>query len=306
LAGALTQDGVSVTRIDGHGGMRRAHAIVGDVRASAADLLHIQYPAVGYGRSLLPSVLPYLFRDRPVVITLHEFSIFRVYRLPWFVPFAYKADGVIFTSEAERTAFIKRLPRPTARLPVIGIGSNIPRVHAAAKDPRSICYFGLLMPGKGLESFLACARELRQMAPGWTIRLIGSAAPGQEAYAASIIEEARRIDVELVLDRTALDVAVCLSRTAFAYLPGPGGITERRGSVLAALENGVQVVGPLGDQAPAWLLNCVIDAPMPEDAARALAGGQRKACDPAHLAELSWDQIARRHRRLYEEVLQQP
>jgi glycosyltransferase involved in cell wall biosynthesis len=299
LADALEAAGIGVARITpGRSTPGYRHALR-QIESSGAGIVHLQYPSVGFGRSLLPAFLPILARRWPVVVTLHEFSIFRWYRLPWFVGFAYLAKAVIMTSAPELHAFARRLPGSRARLKVIPIGSNIPGAPPATRINRSVCYFGLLMPGKGLEEFLAFARALREAGPSWSIRLIGAVAPGAGAYAASILREAGANGIELFLDQAPSRVAELLAETEFAYLPGPGGITERRGSVLAALQNGVHVVGPVVVDVPDWLRRRVTHAATPKAASRLMVSMAPGELDVAPVIETRWNHIAQRHADLY-------
>jgi glycosyltransferase involved in cell wall biosynthesis len=239
------------------------------------------------------------------VVTLHEFSIFRFYRWPWFAPFAYAAAGCVFTSAAERDVFMRRMPGMRARNTIIPIGSNIPRGAPTIRDPRSVCYFGLLMPGKGLEAFLDLAELLHAKSGGWRAILIGAAASGSEAYARGIVDRAASLQVAVHIGLAARDIANLLQGITYAYLPGPGGITERRGAVLAALENGVKVVGPMGEAAPDWLLACVLAAVSPAQAADQLT--RPRASPPADAGtrvpnSASWQSIAEQHTALYEKI----
>ncbi len=272
------------------------------------DIIHVQYPSTGYRRSLLPALLPLLGSRPPVVVTLHEFSIFRFYRWPWFAPFAYAAAACVFTSAVERDVFVRRMPRMRARRAVIPIGSNVPRGAPTLRDPRSVCYFGLVMPGKGVEAFLDLAESLHGKPGGWRAILIGAVAVGSEAYARGIVDRAASLQVAVHIGLPAVDVANLLQGISYAYLPGPGGITERRGAVLAALENGVQVVGPLGEGAPDWLRARVWPARSPAQAVDQLAQPNGRLVPNAETqapSSVRWDAIAQQHKALYDKISSQ-
>ncbi len=304
LALALERQGAEVLRFGAAPqqlGSLHAAAAARSLRRSGADVVHIQYPTVGYGRSLLPALLPLLMGNVPTLVTLHEFSIFRPYRWPWFAPFAYAADAVILTSDAERRCFARRMPGARAATQVIEIGSNISRGRTAARDPRSVCYFGLFMPGKGIEKFFALVAGLRASGCAWRAALIGAPAAGMESYAAEVRRQAQALGIEVHAALPSEGVGDVLQTITYAYLPGPGGITERRGAVLAALENDVTVIGPAGDGAPAWLRARIIDAATPDDACRLLLAGGAPAASiiGPDDAVTGWENIARRHMDLY-------
>ena len=308
LADALEAAGVSVARFGGAPrtwGTAQAQKLAAALAAMSPDIVHVQYPSVGYGRSLAPSALPLLLRPVPVVVTLHEYSIFRAYRWPWFAPFAYTARACVFTSNAEQAAFTARMPGMRAVSTVIPIGSNIPRGRATARDARAVCYFGLLMPGKGIEEFFDLAARLRAADAAWKLLLVGAVAPGCDAYAAGVVTQAEALGVRTLLGLQAAAVADILQGIEYAYLPGPGGITERRGAVLAALENGVRVLGPLGPGAPDWLRGLVMDTATPQAACAALQAAAAAPAAPAGGAatETSWPAIAARHIALYRSLV---
>src|ERR1700740_288423 len=89
LSEALAEAGVDLVRFGGRQAlsMRNLHQVLGQVRNVEADIVHLQYPTMAYGRSFAPPLFTVLART-PVVVTLHEFDSFRFYRLPWFLPYA--------------------------------------------------------------------------------------------------------------------------------------------------------------------------------------------------------------------------
>ncbi len=99
--------------------------ILNEIARSDCDLVHIQYPTVGYGRSLTPSAIARAVRDRPVIVTLHEYSLFKPYRRAWFSPFAKHCAARVFTTDEERTLFAQRFPRRRGIDATIEIGSRM-------------------------------------------------------------------------------------------------------------------------------------------------------------------------------------
>ena len=225
---------------------RPVSTVLSDIVRAAPDVIHIQYPAAGYLRSVVPSILA-LHPTVRTVVTLHEFSIFRSYRSPWFLPFRF-ADALVFTNEVERGAFEKRFGRRKRNTAVIPIGSNIPAGRPSERDARSVVHFGLLMPGKGIERFFELAALLKS--DDFRLFLIGSAPAGAETYRRWIEAECRRLDIRLHIDRSERDVADLLQTMRFAYLPFPDGASEKRGSLLAVLETGCRPSPPTAARRP--------------------------------------------------------
>ena len=78
LAGSLFMKDVQVIPLSVTGfGLRSISSIRRQLSDSGADILHIQYPAIGYGRSLVPAILAAAPKPQPIVVTLHEFGGFR-------------------------------------------------------------------------------------------------------------------------------------------------------------------------------------------------------------------------------------
>ena len=307
LARALENTGVSVLRLPAGSGCPPATAarrFALNAHAAGAELIHVQYPAMGFGRSLFPALVA-LASPLPVVATLHEFSIFRSYRLPWFAPYALAAHTIIFTSDKERAQFRRRLPFGGAKHALVPIGSNIGRGQAGPRDTHAVCFFGLLMPGKNIESFLDLAGCLQDGAGGWRLHLIGAIPDAHRAYAANLLKRAQSLGIALHLELPADDVADLLASMAFAYLPFPGGADETRGSLLAALDNGVHVLTTVADHTPHWIAGQVTHAASPRDAARLLSDLRPPPAMPTASADAAygWDAIAEAHVRIYDDAV---
>ncbi|MBV8616774.1 MAG: glycosyltransferase [Acetobacteraceae bacterium] len=308
LAAELAPRGVDLVRFGSPRALRTQdiRRAAHDIRAQRPDIVHIQYPTAGYGRSLCPSLLPAML-DCPVLVTLHEYSIFGRYRWPWFAGYAYGSKAVIFTTEAERALFVRRMPAMRARTEVIPIGSNIPEGPDLPRDPRSVCYFGLLIPRKGIETFLALARKLAGSTPAIRFAIIGSFPASSAAYAERVLREARELGVQCLVGLTAEEVARQLKSISYAYLPFPDQVTERRGSLLAALTNGMTVLAPHGPLTPPWLKAVVADADSADAAAerlREMMNGNLNGKPTGALSDrFAWSNIAAEHVSLYDSVL---
>ncbi len=303
LASALGAAGAEVVRFGGEGATRSSQLVhsLGRIRQIAPDVVHIQYPTAGYRRSIGPSLLAAIVRC-PVVVTLHEFTRFRFYRMPWFLPFAF-AQGLVFTSAHERTDFLRRLRHVPRHCETIPIGSNIPVGPDLVRDPRAVCSFGLLMPDKGLEQFLTLAKSLAGR--GYRFSLIGSIPEKFRAYGEAITAEARALGVQVFADETPDGVARQLRLHTYAYLPYPDGATDKRGSLLATLVNGLKIMAPLTDRSHPPIRDCVVEAGSPEQAARILAAVEA-GDDPwsginlqAVSSAFEWQRIAQRHLSFY-------
>ena len=284
----------------GRGALFEVRAVT---RQRHVDVVHLQYPTMGFGRSVVPTLLPLLPRDVPFVVTMHEFSSFRRARRPWFASFAHRVDLRIFTSDEERDRF-KRVMKPTSGDDVtIPIGSNIAIGRAQRRRSKSVCYFGLISPGKGLEAFLELAAAKKDT--DWHFSLIGAEPPMYAAYAHEMIASARALGVSLCLNRQEAEVADLLATQEVAYLPFPHGATITRGSLLAAMRNGAVVVTSHADVTSDSLKRTTVHATGAAEAAEKIGTlfanrTDREALRVAAAAVPSgWDQIADAHLSAY-------
>ncbi len=260
LSGALREQGIEVTCLGGEpwSGLATLREFRRAVKTRRFDLVHIQYPTMGFGRSIVPALLPLLSRNVPIVVTLHEFSSFRAARRLWFVTFAHFVDLRIFTGSDERGKFRRRMKPSRGIDLVVPIGSNIPAGTSTARLEKTICYFGLLCPGKGIEDFL----DLAASAPpaGWRFALIGAMTKTYAAYADTVVRRARSLGVALHLDESAVEVAHRLSAIEIAYLPFPDGACDTRGSLHAVMRNGAVVVTKHSERTSASIMASTVHA----------------------------------------------
>lgn len=225
----------------------------------------IQYPTQGYGWSLVPHILiliGWITRRYRPVLALHEFtSLSRKAQIALALASHFSAR-IIFTTEVEQDrarafkAFTSKVPTS-----VIGILSNIPCAeHQPGFAERSIdvAYFGHIRPNKGLEDFLEVVTVMRTAAPQARIAIIGEIPKGYDAFGEMVMDCCAKIGVTLTLGLNDEAVARQLADIKILYLPFKDGVSARRGSVLAGLDNGAIVATRIGDATPASLRPAVV------------------------------------------------
>ncbi len=288
-----------------------------DVRQAGdfdCDLIHIQYPTAGYGRSLTPSAIPWLVRDRPVVVTLHEYSVFRWYRRAWFSPYARHCAARIFTTDEERELFERRFGDRHGDDLTVEIASNIPVAAEATRQDRRVSYFGLIAPAKGIEDFLDLCELARVTSSDLAFELIGAIPDRHRHYAETILQRASACGIQLSINLPDDAVARRLAASTFAYLPFPDGATGKRGSLAAALINRLIVITRHSAITPEWIRSATLNAGKPGDtltlATRLCADGKQLALAKKRSAlaatRFRWDAIAQRHAELYRRLLNVP
>ncbi|HYK37960.1 hypothetical protein [Alloacidobacterium sp.] len=241
------------------------------LRSGAFDIVHIQYPGLGYAKHLGPPAIS-LIRD--VVVTLHEFSHVHLLRRVASIPFCLRSQ-VIFTTEYERQNAIAKMPFLVRRSQVIPIGSNIQKDTSTLEKRhfQEIVYFGLIVPKKGIEDVIKLAAVVKAQRLPYRIRVIGRivhAVRELVAYAGNLLQSTKDLPIDWSIDLTEDEVAVLLGKTAFAYLPYPDGASERRGSLKAALAAGAVCITTKGPQTTQEILNATLIGQTPNAALQAI------------------------------------
>jgi glycosyltransferase involved in cell wall biosynthesis len=277
-----------------------------------ADVLHMQYPATGYGWHLGPQLLSLL---QPYVMTIHECSQAHILRRLSLYPFSLRAPKVIFTNEFEQEYSGRFAPWIKGRSTVIPIGNGIPLgPDPIATIPSVVTNFGLIRPQKGLEHVIEMARLFGLQANGLSVRIVGTVLPGYEDYYARLRKEANRFPLKWVLGLNGTSLANALAETEMAYLPFPDGASERRSSLIAMLSNKAAIITTRGPHTPSAMEGAVQFA---ESAADAVALAEDMFNNPGRLQEkrlraaeyavkFSWDTIAAEHIAIYERLIAGP
>lgn len=206
-------------------------ALVQAVRASRAEILHIQHSAEIYGFDRAILLLPLLLRmagwRSPIVTTIHEYGCWewQPQKIPlqlvewlkiqgqhcnwWDREDGFlltQSDAVITTKAETKTVIDKRLPKLENRVFHIPIASNVEVAPIDCTKARQllrqncnwcedslvIAYFGFVHPGKGLETLLAAFKQISAIQPRARLLILG----GFESLALSG-EDAKKYLVQL-------------------------------------------------------------------------------------------------------------
>jgi glycosyltransferase involved in cell wall biosynthesis len=273
------------------------------------DIVHIQYPTLGFGYRLGPQALSLL---RSCVVTIHEASQRQVLRKLSVVPFLMRPRHVIFTSDYERQYVAGWVPWIRARSSIAPVPSSIPVFPGEqVRNTNEIVYFGLILPRKGLEEVIEVARLIQAQGLHWQVRIIGNLRPERREYFDKLKAETAVLPVIWDLNRSGEEVAEKLAGLAVAYLPFPDGASERRTSLKAVLANGVATVTTAGPHTPEVMAGFVKFAETPREALRTVScllqnGAERDvmARKATHfLQECSWERVADLHEVVYRDVL---
>ena len=258
---------------------------------------------------MLPLQLLFLLkmkRHKRTVLTLHEFSRALWLRRIYCLALASMSRVVMTTSDYER----KKLEWWTTRerkIRVVPIGSNIPRHENLPLNTsrRGIVFFGLLAPGKGLERFFEIISIFD--GKGIPISIIGNAIPGSIDWLSNCKMQYPRVSFHQDLSPDAISSLLHVAQ--IAILPYPDGISERRGSALAALANGLQVVttkGAATTDALSRVCHLFDDNAQAQNILRRLLSGEIDPISPGQMDEFvdrrSWANISEQHLDIYKKL----
>ncbi|MBN9668756.1 glycosyltransferase family 4 protein [Roseibium aggregatum] len=269
------------------------------------DAVHVQYPSITAGRSPWFSVFAFLSGKGRLFVTLHEFSIFHAVRKLYLVPYVLRRAGFVFSGDWEKGRFARFFLNFPKKLKVIPIGSNIPPVD----EPRAfqdrtvdLIHFGFLIEGKGIEAYLDKVALLRQR--GWAGRavLMGASLDPKGDYFLELKRRTEELNVELKVNLDEAAVSRTLLDARFAVLPYPDGISDKRGSALACLEHGVQVVTRYSEKTPDWMRQATFDFDRWTDLEEVLVSeetGEVLLTASMAEADFTWPAIARAHAEMY-------
>ena len=286
------------------------------VRSWQPDIVHLQYPAKGYGRAKMPLLLPLLLgrAGYGVVQTWHEPLGF-LRRLRYLLP-ALTRDALVVVEPDYSDlvpGWFRRLIEKKRIYRFIPVGANIPvaclddsererrRRELAPDGSNIVAYFGFVAPPKGLES-------LFRIADPTVDRLVlicdlDPADPYQRSILALADREPWRGRVVVTGYLAAPEVAELLAVADAAVFPFVTGATSRNASVLAARAQGTFVLTTsrrAGGFRPTEHSYYAVPGDLTEmrTALRRYCGS--RSGSPANIA---WDGIAASHRQLYLDLL---
>jgi glycosyltransferase involved in cell wall biosynthesis len=239
------------------------------------------------------------------VLTVHEFKRANPLRKWAIIPLMECADRIIFTNEGDASSASKYYPGLQSKSEIIPIGSNIPvtpRERRSAQENIKIIFFGLLRPNRGLEDFLDFAGKLSKLNQSVEFGIIGHALSSYANYVEGIQKTSRGIPVTWHISQSPEQISWLLSRADIAYLPIPGGVEGRNGTVLAALTAGLPIMAPCNRDTEEGLKECIIQVANAEDAVNRILTLMPQILEGAinpeftqYLASRSWPDIAQKH-----------
>jgi len=132
----------------------------------------------------------------------------------------------------------------------IPIGSNILPIEQDTSIPDSnkplICYFGMLYPGKGLDLILDTLTELKKRGRRFHFKFLGGGMLDHERYESDFRKQIEARGISENVEHTGLipaeDISLYLTKSRILFLPYESGLSDRRGSFMAAIAHGKAVL----------------------------------------------------------------
>lgn len=276
--------------------------------AEKANVYHFQYPTEGYGYSFLPLFLIIGLFLRKTTITIHEISSRNSLAYIYTQILIFFASKVVVSNSLEykhATRFVLN----KKKIVIIPIGSNIEKsdLNINFQDRNiDLAYFGHIRPIKGIESFLETVSALNYK---FKTIIVGQVLEKYLSFFESIKSQCQKLDLQLILNKDEKEVASILSNVKILYLPFPDGISNRRGTLLAAIENGCTVVST---KSPITEFNSFFDkycylVESNEEAVTVIENLLLLKTFPKDLTdikyEFSWEKIVDEHLQLYKNLI---
>jgi glycosyltransferase involved in cell wall biosynthesis len=161
------------------------------------------------------------------------------------------SDKIIATNSEIMTLLERHLSFFLCKTYWIPIGSNIqplPRKAAKAnahEDPL-FSYFGMLYQGKGLSLILDVLKGLKNQGVHFRFKFIGGGMPGAEGLEKDLQREILTKGLQDRVEHLGLiaaeEASFWIQASRFVFLPYDSGLSDRRGSFMAAIAHGKAVV----------------------------------------------------------------
>lgn len=295
------------------------HKLAVELKKINARILHVEYPAKAYGKSIGVNFLPMFARLRgiKVVFTTHEYSnrsfLGRMRQIPSFL-FANE----IIVVDPQFEVDIKKIPLCKKKVRTIRIGSNIvPYVapndkiielhNSLVKDNMKLMsYFGFINEYKCFLELVEAIKHLKDAGKLKSKLVVIGELKESDEYHKKVLEKIREynLDNDIIVTGYLKDsVGDYLKASDFAVLPFYYGVSVRNGSFLAAYQEGIDIITTKGDKNFPYDDVYLMNDNTPQTIASAIEYMQDNSLKSEHRKiDFYWDDISKQHVELYEKI----
>lgn len=240
--------GVEVTRIDGPWNHSTVATIKKLAERNKLDAVVLQYAPASYKTSfrIRWALARFVCQKMTAFHTLWGQGIDRVIAL-----FLLLGSHKIIATNSEIMAILERhIPFLLKRSYWIPIGSNIllsTRLNVANdQSPPIVSYFGMIYPGKGLDLLIEVLEAVKKAGYQFQFKVIGGGIIYHPTSHEEFLTKIRHARLGGVVDYLGLlpseEVSQWLQASRFLFLPYEKGLSDRRGTFMAALAHGKPVL----------------------------------------------------------------
>ena len=286
------------------------------------DIVHIQFPTAAYGKRIIACMVVPMLKSMgvKVVVTIHEYTggSFRYKAELW--PSLLCADKIIIV-EPKFKNDIKKLPIPSSKINFINIGANVSRsgnnlkvleairdrVLGEKRDYRIVSTFGFISPGKLTIEILWALRYLKGIDKLKTKLLIVGDLQENDTYQKEVLQYIKdnclENDVYITGFLPMNEVGNYLAASDYACTLFKNGVSIRNGSFLACVQEGIPVITTKSDTVLQGFNNIIylnnVRAELWKEMLKLQENWIIEKTIKSKNRRLEWDNIAKRHVKLY-------
>lgn len=264
-SGPPESDGSPVVAVSKNWGLGSLFKIAQVVRERSLDALLVQYAPDLYPPSprwvhSLPLAMRILAPGVPVVISMHTVGLSTATSKAGAGWMILTAPAILSTNEEVIHLIGKYLPKMLRKTCEIPIGANVEPPRGERERARRIIreetglppdgivmsHFGFYYPGKGVEQILEAARRWKSQDRSFRLFMIGGQREADDGFYSALQSRAVSLGIAGEVIWTGYVSSERVTEILWAsdlfLAPYDGGISSRRGSLMAAIVHGLPVV----------------------------------------------------------------
>lgn len=226
------------------------------LKSKSFDVINIEYPCVGYqlkfGINLLPFLLKTYLSNTKIALSLHEYAFYTWKGKLRKNVMLYFSDLVFLT---DRLNFRLVKVKKSARKVLLYVPPQIPIQSKKTKDESSIItigYWGFVRQRKGLDLLVKSLSHLMKSGVLNVQLKIYAELLESDDYHLSIMKLIKEENLENHIIITGYlsenDLSIGISEMDLCVLPYEDGVSDRRGTFVAAMAQGVSVITTIKDK----------------------------------------------------------